>query len=985
MRFGLVARISLSLVLLTASVLLMSEFFGLIPDRHELEIENRATMAESLAIQLSHAASAGDFRQIEETLAAVVARNDSVASSAMRRADGVALATAGDHGEWEAPSSHRSNQDNVQVPIFKGAERWGTVELRFAPMQQSGVDAVLSSAIVRLLLFVGLSSFILYALFMRRTLNILNPSAVVPQRVQAALDALAEGVLILDEKERIVLANSSFAAKVETAPRDLVGRNVGDFDWQHWPAGEAERPLPWQAEAEDAARGVGLLLETPSDGKRTLMVNAVTIFDDKGQRKGALTTFDDVTMLEARNSELKMTLEQLRKSQEEIQRQNQKLHVLATRDPLTDCLNRRSLYERFEKSFVRATRTGKPLSCLMIDIDHFKSINDTFGHNAGDDVIRKVAEILRETTRPSDLVARYGGEEFAVVLPDLNDADALVVGERIRQTIAHKAGHDLPGGKTVTASLGVATMGSGANSPEALLDFADKALYVAKETGRNRIIRWGNDTSALADTSHGDAALDDTRTIEISRLRKKIASLQNALPDETTHDPVTDLPTQAMFSERVDTAIARARETGRLAGVLVMDLNMFRRADDQLRHVFSDELLGVTARHLQTLLRGTDSVSLLEAGARSALFRTNTEEFGVLLSDLSDIDGITMIVRRMFEALSTPVEVDGEEIYITATVGISLYPNDSDDASTLIKNARIARNQAKKHRRYYHFQFYSDQVDVGSSRQIQIETSLQRALHAGEFRLVYQPRLDLESRRVTGLEALLRWDHPDLGPIPPDEFVPLAEQTGDIVAIGDWVMRSALAQTRRWVDAGLTNARVAINLSAAQCHKGGLADAVACLLREEGVEANRVEFELTESTIMEDVESAIRTMTELRALGVSLAIDDFGTGHSSLGYLKRFAIDSVKIDRSFLTDITHNASDRALVAGIIAMSHTMDMRVVAEGVETEEQLALLTELDCDEVQGYLFSEPVCAVEAQDCLHRDLRRQVVKVDSMVPSS
>ncbi len=977
MRIGPTGRISLSLAMLTVSVLLVGDMIGLIPDRLDLQLDNRKTLAESLAIQLSHAASAGNFEQIEATLASVVDRNASVASSAMRRADGVTLATAGDHTPWAAPSQEKSSPDNVQVPIFKGNERWGTVELRFEPLRSTGAGGVFGSALVRLILFVAIAGFVLYAIFMRRALRILNPAAVIPQRVQAALNALAEGVLILDERERIVLANDSFASKVGATPEDLIGRGASDFPWRRWPAEDEDKPLPWSSDDEDGAKGVGLLLDTPSEKQLTLMVNAAPIYDDKGRRKGSLTTFDDVTMLESKNNELQMTLEKLRSSQDEIKKQNRRLKILATRDPLTNCLNRRAFYEKFQRLFRHALDTRTPLSALMVDIDHFKTINDRFGHAAGDKVIKNVADILSEHVRPTDLVARYGGEEFALVLPGLDIDTAVRVGERIRNVVEAEAGVELAAGHKVTSSLGAASLDSGAESADQLLDFADKALYVAKECGRNRLIRWAEAGKPGVDDFIEQAGEDveDTRSIEINQLRRKLEKLQNTVPANGP-DPVTELPTQMAFYDRIGEAILSARRQDRLAAVLIMDLSMFRRIDDQLRHVFSDQLLRATAERLQTMLRDTDAVSLLDAGAGPDLFRMNTEEFGILLTELENVDSVTLIVKRMFEALAVPLIVDEEEIYVTSTVGISLYPGDAGDAETLLKHARTARSHAKGHGRYYNFQFYAEQMNVASSRQIQLETSLARALQNEELYLSYQPRVDLASGRINGLEALLRWQHPQLGAVSPAEFIPLAEHTGLIVPIGEWVMRTAFGQVRRWTEAGLSNARVAVNLSAMQFHHSDLATLVATLLREEGIDADRIEFELTESLIMEDIEAAIATMHALHDLGVSLAIDDFGTGHSSLGYLKRFPIDSVKIDRSFLVDITINDTDCALVQGIIAMSHSMGLRVVAEGVETSEQLSLLHDLKCDELQGFLFSAPVDPDKAERLLRSDLRLQDV---------
>ncbi len=983
MRLGPTFRISISLTLLTVSVLLLADMLGFVPDRLDLEMENRKIQAEMLAVQLSLDAGKRTTVQITPILESLVSRNDTILSAAMRRADGSLLAAGGDHPRhWRPPTAEHSSIDHIQVPIFQGKQRWGTVEVSYTPIRPAGTDLLLESSIFRLAVFIGLGAFLAYLLFMRRTLKILNPSSVIPQRVQAALDVLSEGVLILDENECIVLANASFARHCDQSSTDLIGRNAADLGWSRLTQDDEDRPWPWSVGTgdHDHATGVALVLTTAAGARRTFMVNAAAITDGKGGRRGTLATFDDVTQLESTNGELTVALEELQESQKEISRQNRELKMLATVDSLTGALNRRAFFQRFKPAFREAQESGSPLTCIMLDIDHFKSVNDRYGHAAGDRVIRRVAEILADHVRPSDLVGRYGGEEFAVVLPGLEVSQAESVGERLRASIGELVGTEVGEDVTITSSFGVAGIDSGAKTADELLDFADKALYVAKECGRNRLVRWSEhalarDLPAMPvpadEQAQGAAPANDS---EILRLKQRIQSLQMSANDTEAPavDAITDLPNHSVFLERIDEAIQQARRYERFVAMLVIDLRMVRHTGDQMDQVYNDALILRASERLQSILRSTDSVGMLEPGNSPRLYRMSTEEFGVLLSDLADVEAVTLVVKRLLDALAIPLDIDGDRIFVTSTVGISLYPHDGHDAAVLLRNARTARNHARRQGRYYHFQFYAEQMNAASSRQIRLETLLPRALDNDELSLHYQPKVDLVTGQITGLEALLRWTSPELGNVSPAEFIPIAEHTGLINPIGDWVMDTAVEQVARWVDSGLSNARVAINLSAAQFRNGDIEERIAEVLARHDVAPDRVEFELTESLIMENTEATIATMHALHALGVRMAIDDFGTGHSSLGYLKTFPIHAVKIDRSFLQDVETGEADRALVAGIIAMSHSLGLRVIAEGVETPEQLDFLRQAKCDELQGFLFSRPVPTKRASRLLHTGMR-------------
>ncbi len=487
-------RISLGLVLLTISILLVGDIFFRLGDQSARAIlDARKQLCESLAVQFSVLISQRDTRAIESTLNTVVRRNEAILSAALRANSGEILVEAGVHDRyWKKQPFDKSTPTHAQVPLFNGTEPWGTVEVRFTPMDKSGVLNALSKPFFGLMLFVAVMGFGAYLLFMKRTLRHLDPAAVIPDRVKTALDVLAEGVVLVNEKSEIVLANSAFLHKLGEADKSLLGRNLSDMKWRTLDGERKATELPWQhaLETAESALGVPLSLATP-DGIRTFVVNGSPILDDAGAARGAMVTFDDITELEKKNDELKSMLDSLQTSQKEVNQQNEKLQILATRDPLTSCLNRRSFNERCEQALDSAEREGSPLSCIMMDIDHFKSINDTFGHAVGDKVILQVVKATRSGLRSIDSIGRYGGEEFCILLPGLDLDQASVVAERLRFRIEAEA-HDVLASESdriVTCSFGVASTEVCPFDTSKLVDGADRALYVSKNGGRNRVAR----------------------------------------------------------------------------------------------------------------------------------------------------------------------------------------------------------------------------------------------------------------------------------------------------------------------------------------------------------------------------------------------------------------------------------------------------------------------------------------------------------------
>jgi diguanylate cyclase (GGDEF)-like protein len=392
-----------------------------------------------------------------------------------------------------------------------------------------------------------------------------------------------------------------------------------------------------------------------------------------------------------------------------------------------------------------------------------------------------------------------------------------------------------------------------------------------------------------------------------------------------THDPLTGLPNRLLFGERVAQAVGRSEASQRGFAVLMVDLDRFKNVNDTLGHGAGDAVLKVCAERLRRALRDNDLVA-----------RLSGDEFAVLVEPCTQPAAAVGVARKVLSAIERPLIVQGHELVLTGSLGISLYHEDGRDAETLQKHADIAKFKAKETGRN-HYQFYSSQMNLHSLERLSLETALRRALERGEFALHYQPKFNLKNGAITGVEALLRWRHSELGMVSPADFIPIAEETGLIGPIGAWVLKEACTQAKRWSDQGLQGVRVAVNLSARQFRNAGLSEDIRRCLSETGLDPKLLELELTESMVMQDAELAATMLEELKQMGLSLSIDDFGTGYSSLAYLKRFPIDSVKIDRSFVKDIPDDAEGVAIVEAVIALAQSLRLRVVAEGVETTEQ------------------------------------------------
>jgi diguanylate cyclase (GGDEF)-like protein/PAS domain S-box-containing protein len=422
------------------------------------------------------------------------------------------------------------------------------------------------------------------------------------------------------------------------------------------------------------------------------------------------------------------------------------------------------------------------------------------------------------------------------------------------------------------------------------------------------------------------------------------------------HDPLTRLPNRITLIDRLQFVLNTARRQDKLVGILFVDLDNFKTINDSLGHHAGDELLKRVAQRLQATIRGNDLVG-----------RLSGDEFVVVLTEIVTPEDVAPAAEKILSALGEPFSVEGQVFAISASIGISVYPRDGDAADRLIRNADVAMYLAKERGRN-NFQYFTPSLNKSAHEALSLETGIRQAIRQLEFVLHYQPEVRAKTGAISSVEALIRWNHPELGLLGPDKFIPIAEHRGLIVPIGRWVLGEAMRQGRAWLEEGM-RVPVAVNISAVQFKQKDLVDTIAAQLREHGFPGELLELELTESLFLEDVSAMTKTLTQLKDLGVTLAVDDFGTGYSSLSYLKRYPIDKVKIDRSFIRDIPSDQDDMAITNAIINLAESLNLRVVAEGVETTEQVEFLEHHHCDFIQGYLVSRPLAAADITTWLKR----------------
>jgi len=492
-----------------------------------------------------------------------------------------------------------------------------------------------------------------------------------------------------------------------------------------------------------------------------------------------------------------------------------------------------------------------------------------------------------------------------------------------------------------------------------------EVMALAQATDKNPAAAAAAQRKLLTESPTGSVVttLADGRIISISHRPMPDGGLVATFDDVTeqrraetrasflaTHDDLTALPNRVVFSQSVSEAIKIGRRYDQQFAVMFVDLDRFTIINDTLGHSAGDALLIEIAKRLTQSVRESDLVS-----------RIGGDEFVILLRKISNVEQVTRVARKILTAVVKPLTIHGQECRVTASIGISLFPSDAQDEESLTKNADAAMYAVKEQGRN-NFLFHSQEIKTQSIERLMLETSLRHALERNELLLYYQPKQDLSRGSISGVEALLRWHHPDLGLLQPSRFIPLAEETGLIVPIGKWVLETACAQSMAWQRQGLPAIRIAVNLSPRQFADPNLLVDVGAALEKSGMPPELLELEITESMLMQNVEHAVQVLTAIKSLGITLAVDDFGTGYSSMSLVKKFPIDVLKIDRSFVRDIASDSEDKAIADAIIALGRALDLTIVAEGVETAEQEAFLRAHNCDEIQGYLISKPIPADE-----------------------
>ncbi len=938
----------------------------------------RQHIAESAAVQVSMEINERSPAKLIQILESTVERHDRLLGVALTRTDGTVVHSIGEHANlWSLSPDAKSTVEQIRISLYSPKGEWGKFELVFDSMPLGESMFRGGTSVLKIVLYVALAGFMGYFFFLKKVMRELDPDQVLPDRVRSALDSLTDGLLILNHEGVIMFCNQAMAKRIGINARNLTGKESSFLDWV---LPRDEDKLPWLPilDGDTATREQTVHLRVGHHQQYQFIVNASPIMGEIDEVRGALITFNDVTELEKKHAELEVAVADLEESQIEIEKKNRELFTMATRDPLTNLFNRRAFFDAFDTLFENALQNKTRLACIMLDIDHFKSVNDTYGHGVGDEVIIYLADTLRSFLGDIDIVGRFGGEEFCMLLPDATIDAAMQRAEKIRDYIERGVNADLSVDINITSSFGVAVMPGDARTPSELIEQADFALYEAKTSGRNVVASYHKHATKQQGGSSTEDSSQHLRVTNTKPSADKKPVSTNAVIDRSAAagdvksvrdvsqvsgamvlvEPGAKLTQRQLLTANIETAITRAKRESLVMAVVVLDGSAVQYVSNNVDFNVGNKLCAVLVDRIKNMLRLVDVVSQGEVeDVLGSVTKTEQNEIAILLSDIDKKSSISGIVERLLSVFNQRIVISGTEYVVHTHAGISILGDDGTNAEALLQNACIACSSAGGDMRNA-YTFYSAEMDGAAKRHLRLQTDLHTAIEKSELEVYYQPKMDLLSGDVVGFEALLRWHHKQLGMISPMEFIPLAEKTGLIHQINPWVMTEVVEQLQRWRASGHRVDSVAVNVSAVELKDFTFADSVLKIVEQAGLPPSALEIEITESIGIEELDVARNNLEKLHQAGMTISIDDFGTGYSSLGYLQHFPISRLKIDRVFVNGCTTDEKKAKVVRSIITMGTSLGMRVLAEGVETREQLLFLRDHHCDEIQGFFVSKPV---------------------------
>jgi diguanylate cyclase (GGDEF)-like protein len=930
-------QITIGLLSLTISLIFIAYSFGLVPNENNAALDARARISENLAVQLANLAGRNDVAAVKETIETVVSRNNDIVSMAIRNAEGKVLVDTGSHDvHWLEPLDGKSTATHVLVPLRDADAAQGRIEIVFRPLEISRDIFGFPRAMMTFVGFIGIAGLAGYYFILKRSLRELDPSRAIPERVKAAFDTLAEGVLIMDEKEFVLLSNDAFVRGIYPTPKSLLGINASKLPWVLTDGGTLAPEPPWRTAMHDEkpVLGIPMTICDRFGDQHKLLVNATRIVDGRGVVRGVIATFDDVTVLHQTNEHLNSSINQLHESQFTISEQNKQLLLLASSDPLTRCLNRRAFFADAELKLQNARSQGRPMSFLMLDADHFKSVNDRFGHVVGDQVLIGLADIMKRTCGDGDLVGRYGGEEFCIAVTGLNEHGVERLAEQIRRAVADVRTL-LPSGEPVTISIGIASLTDALCEIADLVKRADEALYAAKTTGRNRFVSWSH--MPRQPRAPGQSGQNDENPASSPLLAGPTA-------DQNRNDELTGCLSRDALIESIEEMIRKDNGTRSfaIARIDVDNLEFF--ADRHGRDV-SDALLTKVSQRIKSKLRRSDMLG-----------RIGADEFLLLFEPFDSKEQIQPIVERIFGELKLPFLIGEFELFGSCRIGVSVYPEHGRSYEALRRNADDAMLRAKQSAKGETV-FFDSGMTLAAAARMEAEQRLRLAIRDRKFCCAFQPKVDINRRQVVGFEALVRWCDDDGEIHLPEKFIGLAVELGLIDQITNFVLDMALRSIDRLDGAFGSATTVSINIAAVLTNDLEFMLQFVNTLRDSKFRG-RIILELTEESFIAKGIFQTVVIPMLREIGVRVSIDDFGTGYSSLSVLADITADEIKIDRSFISGIHQRPRNQSILRAINSLGNALNMTIVAEGVESFEEVAYLqaaTSIRC--AQGFYFSEP----------------------------